>query len=78
MAIDLKICSNPFCCEITSSFVEGSTECIKCMTFEPRERKEKVKKKTKKFDKNDYDFARVKEDRERDRKAKRKQKKIFF
>ncbi len=81
---ELKICSNPACCEFTSNFLEGNSECIKCMSYEPKVRKEK--KKYPKLNKqvfnekfNDH-RARAKEKIEREREKRRKQRlsKVFF
>jgi hypothetical protein len=81
---EFRICSNPSCCEYTSNFLEGNTECLKCMNFEPKIRKEK--KRYPKLNKqvfeekfNDH-LARVKEVRERERDNRRKLKasKLFF
>ena len=82
--VEFKICSNPSCCEYTNNFLEGNSECIKCMTYEP-----KIRKETKKYPKlNKQVFsekfhdhqARAKEKIEREREKRRKQRldKIFF
>lgn len=78
--VEFKCCSNPSCCEYTSNFLEGNTECIKCMSYEPKIRRPKRYKKTiikRQF--TDHQM-RVKEEREREREKRRKQKRteIFF
>lgn len=73
--IEFKICSNPSCCEYTSNFLEGNSECIKCMSYEPKIRKAKrYKKLTKEVfeEKFSDNRQRVKEDRERERNKRRK------
>lgn len=73
--VEFKICSNPSCCEYTSNFLEGNTECIKCMSYEPKTRKAKRYKKLTKevFEEKFSDHRqRVKEDRERERNKRRR------
>lgn len=73
--MEAKICSNPSCCEYTSNFLEGNTECIKCMSYEPKVRKAKrYKKLTKEVFQEKYSDARnrARERREKEREKERK------
>jgi len=79
--MEAKICSNPQCCEYTINFVEGSTECIKCMSYEPKKRQAKILKReqSEKFERNYAEKRmRVKEERERERNKDRKRRQTNF
>jgi len=72
--LEFRICSNPSCCEYTSNFLEGNTECIKCMNYEPRERKRYKKLDKQVFEEKFNDHrAKAKEKKEREFAKRRKQ-----
>ena len=72
--MEAKICSNPQCCEFTSDILEGSSECIKCMSYEPRERKRYKKLDKQVFEEKFNDHrAKAKEKKEREFAKRRKQ-----
>ena len=74
---EYKICSNPSCCEYTNNFLVGNNECIKCMTFEPRERKRYKKLDKQVFNEKFNDHrSRAKEKKERELGKRRKQREI--
>lgn len=78
---DAKICSNPQCCEYTCNFVDGSSECIKCMTYEPKKREVKrFKREQDKMFETRYaeKRTRAKEERERERDKERKRRQSNF
>lgn len=76
---EFKICSNPSCCEYTSNFLEGNSECIKCMSYEPRQRKRYKKLDKQVFEEKFSDYrSRAKEKKERELAKNRKRRQTDF